>query len=43
VNFAVLSDFSGSNFAVPILRAASMLEASKRRVAADLGQAHSAR
>jgi S1-C subfamily serine protease len=26
VNFAVLSDFSGSNFAVPILRAASMLE-----------------
>ena len=26
VNFAILSDFSGSNFAVPILRAASMLE-----------------
>ena len=26
VNFAVLSDFSGSNFAVPILRAASILE-----------------
>jgi S1-C subfamily serine protease len=26
VNFAVLSDFAGSNFAVPILRAASMLE-----------------
>jgi DNA-binding response OmpR family regulator len=30
VNFAVLSDFSGSNFAVPILRAASMLGASRR-------------
>jgi S1-C subfamily serine protease len=43
VNFAVLSDFSGSNFAVPILRAASMLEASKRRVDADLAQPHSAR
>jgi serine protease Do len=42
VNFAVLSDFSGSNFAVPILRAASMLEASKRRVDASLGQPHSA-
>ena len=43
VNFAVLSDFSGSNFAVPILRAASVLEASKRRVEADLGQPQSAR
>jgi DNA-binding response OmpR family regulator len=42
VNFAVLSDFSGSNFAVPILRAASMLEASRRRVDANLGQPHSA-
>jgi DNA-binding response OmpR family regulator len=41
VNFAVLSDFSGSNFAVPISRAASMLETSKRRVDADLGQPHS--
>jgi DNA-binding response OmpR family regulator len=43
VNFAVLSGFSGSNFAVPISRAASMLETSKRRVDADLGQPHSAR
>jgi DNA-binding response OmpR family regulator len=43
VNFAILSDFSGSNFAVPISRAASMLETSKRRVDADLGQPHSAR
>ena len=43
VNFAVLSDFSGSNFAVPILRAASMLETSKRRAAADPGQPRSAR
>ena len=43
VNFAVLSSFSGSNFAVPISRAASMLETSKRRVDADLGQPHSAR
>jgi S1-C subfamily serine protease len=43
VNFAVLSDFSGSNFAVPILRAASMLETSKRRANADLGQSDSAR
>jgi DNA-binding response OmpR family regulator len=42
VNFAVLSDFSGSNFAVPILRAASMLETSRRRVDANLGQPHSA-
>jgi hypothetical protein len=32
-----------STFAVPILRAASMLEAPRRRVAADLGQPHSAR
>jgi DNA-binding response OmpR family regulator len=30
VNFAILSDFSGSNFAVPILRAAGILEGSKR-------------
>jgi S1-C subfamily serine protease len=43
VNFAVLSDFSGSNFAVPISRAASMVETSKRRADADLGQQHSAR
>jgi DNA-binding response OmpR family regulator len=43
VNFAVLSDFSGSNFAVPISRAASMLETSKRRADADLGQPHSSR
>jgi DNA-binding response OmpR family regulator len=43
VNFAVLSGFSGSNFAVPISRAASMLETSKRRVDADLRQPHSAR
>ena len=42
VNFAVLSDFSGSNFAVPISRAASMLESSKRRADTDLGQLHSA-
>ncbi|HWX36938.1 MAG TPA: trypsin-like peptidase domain-containing protein [Steroidobacteraceae bacterium] len=43
VNFAILSDFSGSNFAVPILRAAGMLEASKRRADADLRQPQSAR
>jgi S1-C subfamily serine protease len=43
VNFAVLSDFSGSNFAVPISHAASMLETSKRRADAELGQPHSAR
>jgi serine protease Do len=43
VNFAVLSNFSGSNFAVPISRAASLLETSKRRADADLGQQHSAR
>jgi S1-C subfamily serine protease len=42
VNFAVLSDFSGSNFAVPISRAARMLEASRRHVDANLGQPHSA-
>jgi DNA-binding response OmpR family regulator len=42
VNFAVLSDFSGSNFAVPILRAASMLETSRRRVDANVGHPHSA-
>jgi DNA-binding response OmpR family regulator len=41
VNFAVLSDFSGSNFAVPISRAATMLETSKRRADADLGKPHS--
>jgi S1-C subfamily serine protease len=29
VNFAILSDFSGSNFAVPIARAAKMVETSK--------------
>jgi serine protease Do len=29
VNFAILSDFSGSNFAVPISRAARMIETSK--------------
>jgi serine protease Do len=29
VNFAILSSFSGSNFAVPISRAAKMLETSK--------------
>ena len=29
VNFAILSDFSGSNFAVPISRAAKMLQTSK--------------
>jgi S1-C subfamily serine protease len=29
VNFAILSSFSGSNFAVPIARAAKMLETSK--------------
>jgi DNA-binding response OmpR family regulator len=29
VNFAILSDFSGSNFAVPIARAAKLVEASK--------------
>jgi len=29
VNFAILSDFSGSNFAVPISRAAKMVETSK--------------
>jgi len=43
VNFAVLSGFSGSNFAVPISRAASMLETSKRRTDAELGQPHSTR
>jgi DNA-binding response OmpR family regulator len=43
VNFAVLSGFSGSNFAVPISRAASMLETSKHRVAAGLDQPESAR
>jgi S1-C subfamily serine protease len=41
VNFAILSDFSGSNFAVPILRAASILEGAKRRVDADLRQRRS--
>jgi S1-C subfamily serine protease len=29
VNFAILSGFSGSNFAVPISRAAKMVAASK--------------
>jgi DNA-binding response OmpR family regulator len=43
VNFAVLSDFSGSNFAVPIARAAGLLETSKRRADAHLGQLPAAR
>ena len=34
VNFAILSSFSGSNFAVPISRAAKMLETSKSAKAA---------
>jgi DNA-binding response OmpR family regulator len=34
VNFAILSSFSGSNFAVPIARAAKMLETSKSAQAA---------
>ena len=34
VNFAVLSDFSGSNFAVPISRAASLLATAKSAQAA---------
>jgi DNA-binding response OmpR family regulator len=34
VNFAILSGFTGSNFAVPISRAAKMLETSKSGVAA---------
>ena len=34
VNFAILSDFSGSNFAVPIARAAKMVETSKSAEAA---------
>ena len=34
VNFAILSGFSGSNFAVPILRAARLLETSKSGKAA---------
>ncbi len=34
VNFAILSSFSGSNFAVPISRAAKMLETSKSAQAA---------
>jgi S1-C subfamily serine protease len=34
VNFAILSGFSGSNFAVPISRAAKMLETSKSGKAA---------
>jgi len=34
VNFAVLSDFSGSNFAVPISRAASLLATPKSAQAA---------
>ena len=34
VNFAILSSFSGSNFAVPIARAAKMLETSKTAKAA---------
>jgi len=34
VNFAILSDFSGSNFAVPISRAAKILETSKSGKAA---------
>jgi DNA-binding response OmpR family regulator len=33
VNFAILSDFSGSNFAVPIARAAKMVETSKSSAA----------
>ena len=33
VNFAILSDFSGSNFAVPIARAAKMVETSKSAAA----------
>jgi DNA-binding response OmpR family regulator len=42
VNFAILSDFTGSNFAVPILRAASLLEAQKRRVESNPVQSQSA-
>jgi serine protease Do len=34
VNFAILSGFSGSNFAVPITRAAKMVDASKSAQAA---------